>query len=186
MRILSVGKKPFGANSWLRVCQGVSIVGFLLALNSMWHTTGLSLTLFVVLGVPTLLLSGTIAVVLLIDDLRKRYSLFDLEQYEPGEMIFRQGDLADRVYFIQKGEVEVIRTVEDKETVLARLGPGEFFGEMAFFVSDGRRTASVRTSTPLELLALGKDNFTRLLGALPTLQKEFSAKAVERIKAHGR
>ena len=185
MRTLTVGKKPFAANPWLRVCEGLTLIGFLLTLNSMWHTTGLSFTLFVVLAVPSLLLSATVVLVLLIDDLRKRYSLFELEEYEPGEVVFRQGDLADRVYFIQKGEVEVIRTVEDKETLLARLGPGEFFGEMAFFVSDGRRTASVRTSTPVELLALGKENFTRLLGAVPAVEKEFSLKAAERIKTHG-
>jgi len=186
VKTLKVGKKPFAANPWLRICQGVALVGFLLALNSMWHTTGLSFTLFVVLGVPALLVSATLAVVLLIDDLRKRYSLFDLEEYEAGEIIFRQGDLADRVYFVQKGEVEVLRTAEGKEMALARLGPGEFFGEMAFFVSSGRRTASVRTVSRVELLALGKENFARLLGAVPAMRKEFSLKATERIKAHGR
>jgi len=186
VKTLTVGKQPFAANPWLRVCQGVALVGFLLALNSMWHTTGLSLTLFVMLGLPALLLSAALMLLLLVDDLRKRYSLFDLEQYESGEMIFRQGELADRVYFIQKGEVEVVRAAEGRETLLARLGPGEFFGEMAFFVSDGRRTASVRTATPVELLALGKENFTRLLGAVPAVEKEFALKASERIKAQGR
>lgn len=186
MKTLTVGKQPFAANPWLRVCQGAALLGFLLALNSMWHTTGLSFTLFVVLGLPALLLTAGLTLILLVDDLRKRYSLFDLEQYEPGEIIFRQGELADRVYFIQKGEVEVIRTAEGRETVLARLGPGEFFGEMAFFVSDGRRTASVRTATPAELLALGKENFALLLGAVPAVEKEFGLKATERIKAHGR
>ena len=185
MKTLTVGKKPFAANPWLRLCQGLALLGFLFAMNSMWHTTGLSFTLFVVLGMPALLLSAALMLLLLVDDLRKRYSLFDLEQYEPGKVIFRQGELADRVYFIQKGDVEVIRTAEGKETVLARLGPGEFFGEMAFFVSDGRRTASVRTTTAVELLALGKENFTRLLGAVPAVEKEFSLKAAERIKTHG-
>lgn len=186
MRILSVGKKPLAASRWLRVCQGSALVGFLLTLNSMLHTTGLSFTLFTALGTPLLLLSAAVVLVLLLDDLRKRYSLFDLEEYEAGEIIFRQGDLADRVYFIQKGEVEVVRTVAGKETVLARLSSGEFFGEMAFFVSDGRRTASVRTTTPVDLLALGKENFARLMHAVPAVHKEFSAKASQRIKEQSR
>lgn len=186
MRILSLGKKSFAANPWLRVCQGLTLAGFLLTLNSMSHTTGLSFTLFIIIGVPLLLLSASITVALLIGDLRKRYSLFDLEQYEPGEVIFREGDLADRVYFIQKGTVEVVRTLEGKEIVLARLGPGDFFGEMAFFVSDGRRTAAVRTFTPVELQVLGKENFTRLMQAIPAARKEFSAKAIERLRGRDR
>ncbi|OGU71064.1 MAG: hypothetical protein A3H45_09465 [Ignavibacteria bacterium RIFCSPLOWO2_02_FULL_55_14] len=152
----------------------------------MSHTTGLSFTLFSIIGVPSLLLSASITVVLLIHDLRKRYSLFDLVQYQRGEVIFREGDLADRVYFIQKGTVEVVRNLEGKDIVLARLGPGDFFGEMAFFVSGGRRTATVRTSTPVDLEALGKENFARLMQAIPAARKEFSAKAIERLRERDR
>lgn len=186
MRILSLGKKPFAASPWLRVCQGLTLIGFLLTLNTMSHTTGLSFTLFTVIGVPSLLLSASITVALLIHDLRRRHSLFDIEQYEPSEVIFREGDLADRVYFIVKGTVEVVRPHEGKEIILARLGPGEFFGEMAFFASDGRRTATVRTSTPVELQVLGKENFTRLMQAMPAARKEFSAKAIERLRERDR
>ena len=186
MRILSLGKKPFAASPWLRACQGLTLAGFLLTLNSMSHTTGLSFTLFSIIGVPSLLLSASITVVLLIHDLRKRYGLFDLVQYQRGEVIFREGDLADRVYFIQKGTVEVVRNLEGKDIVLARLGPGDFFGEMAFFVSGGRRTATVRTSTPVDLEALGKENFARLMQAIPAARKEFSAKAIERLRERDR
>lgn len=186
MRILSLGKKPFAASAWLRVCQGLTLVGFVLTLNSMLHTTGLSFTLFAVIGAPLLIVSATITVFLLVDDLRKRYRLFDLEEYEPGEMIFREGDLADRVYIIQKGEVEVVRGAEGKESLLARLGPGEFFGEMAFFVSEGRRTASVRARTAIALLALGKENFTNLMQAIPAVRQEFSEKAAQRRREQAR
>lgn len=186
MRILSLGKKSFATSPWLRVCQGSTLAGFLLTLNLMSHTTGLSFALFMIIGVPLLLLSAFITGALLINDLRKRYSLFGLEQYEPGEVIFREGDLADRVYFIVKGTVEVVRNLDGKETVLARLGSGDFFGEMAFFVSDGRRNATVRTSTPVELQVLGKENFTHLMQAIPAAHKEFSAKAIERLRERDR
>jgi len=186
VRVLSLSKKPFAANPWLRVCEGSTLVGFLLTLNLMSYTTGLSFALFIIVGVPLLLLSAAITVVLFIHDLRKRYSLFGLEQFEPGELIFREGDLADRVYFVVKGTVEVVRTLEGKEIILARLGPGDFFGEMAFFTSEGRRNATVRSSTQVELHVLGKENFARLIQAIPAAQKEFSAKAVERLKERER
>lgn len=177
MKILSVGKKPFVANPWLRVCQGLTLAGLLLTLNSMFHTTGLSFALFGMLGTPMLVLSAVIMVVLLIDDLRKRYSLFSLEEYEPGELVFAQGDLADRLYIIQEGEVEVVRTTDGKEVLLARLGPGDYFGEIALLMAEGRRTASVRAATRVELLTLGKENFGRLVAAVPSTHKEFAAKA---------
>src|SRR5262249_38735146 len=46
------------------------------------------------------------------------------EHFEPGQDVFRQGDLGDRIYAILEGEAEVI--VGDQ--ILARLGPGELFG----------------------------------------------------------
>lgn len=182
MRVLSVGKKPFARNPWLRVCQGLTLAGLLLALNSMLHTTGLSFASFALFGAPMLMLSAAIVLVLLVDDLRKRYSLFGVEEYEPGEMVFAQGDPADRLYVIQKGEVEVLRTTGGKEVLLARLAPGDYFGEIALLMADGRRTASVRAATKVELLALGKENFDRLLTAVPSTHKEFAAKAAQRIK----
>jgi CRP-like cAMP-binding protein len=184
MKVLSVGKQPFGANPWLRVCQVSTLAGLLLTLNSMFHTTGLSFTLFSVLGTPLLVLSAVILLVLLIDDLRKRYSLFSVEEYEPGEMIFAQGDLADRLYIIQRGEVEVLRTTDDKEVLLARLGPEDYFGEIALLMADGRRTASVRAVTQVGLLTLGKENFDRLVAAVPSTHREFAAKAARRITEH--
>jgi CRP-like cAMP-binding protein len=184
MKILSVGKKPFCAHPWLRVCQGFTLVGLLLTINAVLHTTGLAFALFVLVGTPVLLLAVAIMVVLLVDDLRKRYSLFGVEAYEPGEMILQQGDLADRAYFVQGGAVEVVRVEEGKETVLARLGPGDYFGEMGLLVRDGRRTASVRAVTNTQLLALGKENFDRLLGAIPALYVEFTAKTIQRAKEH--
>ena len=186
MKILSLEKKPFVTSPWLRVCEGATLVGFLLTLNLMSHTTGLSFALYMMIGVPLLLLAISLMVALLILDLRKRYSLFDVEQHKPGEVIFREGDLADRMYFIVNGTVEVVRTLEGKEIVLARLGTGDFFGEMAFFASDGRRTATVRTSSAVELQVLGKENFTHLMRAIPAAQREFSVKASERLKERDR
>lgn len=184
MKILSVGKKPFAANPWLRLCQGLTLTGLLLTLNSMGHTSGLSFALFALLGIPLLAFSAAIMLLLLFDDLRKRYSLFSVEEYEPGELVFAQGDLADRLYVLQKGEVEVLRTTEGQEVLLARLGPGDYFGEIALLRADGRRTASVRAATHVELLALGKENFDRLVAAVPSTHKEFAAKAAQRIKEH--
>ena len=54
--------------------------------------------------------------------------------------------------------------------MLARLGPGEYFGEMAL-VSDAPRTATVRTVTPVEAVAMARVDFTTLYAYLPDLRR---------------
>ncbi len=77
------------------------------------------------------------------------------QRYEAGQEIVRQGDVGRRLFVIVEGEVEVVRENDDgEETPLARLGPGQHFGEMAIFQSV-RRTATVRAATPVEVLSLG-------------------------------
>src|SRR5690606_23830067 len=50
--------------------------------------------------------------------------------FEPKQMIYRQGDVADAVYYIESGKVQLTVVSEHgKEGVIAMLGAGEFFGE---------------------------------------------------------
>jgi ABC-type lipoprotein export system ATPase subunit len=86
-------------------------------------------------------------------------------RYEPGAMIVTQGTNADTFYIVSKGTVEVILPRPNQSDVIAgQLGPGKFFGEMAFF-HDRKRQASVRAyeSGPVEVLALRYDELDELL-----------------------
>src|SRR5512138_390253 len=68
------------------------------------------------------------------------------QHYEPGAMILVEGTNADSFYIVTKGTVEVILPRANQSDVVAlQLGPGKFFGEMAFF-HDRRRKASIRAS----------------------------------------
>ena len=81
--------------------------------------------------------------------------------FEEGEIIFRQGELARNFYTILDGTVQVIRQEQGEETLVATLGPGEFFGEVAI-LRGVRRTASVRALTPTDLLVMGGSDFQAL------------------------
>ena len=63
--------------------------------------------------------------------------------YKHGDVIVRQGDLADCMYVVQSGEVEVVQATDGGEQRLALLGSGDFFGEMAMFEKEVR-SATVR------------------------------------------
>ncbi|HSD25810.1 MAG TPA: FAD-dependent oxidoreductase, partial [Vicinamibacteria bacterium] len=83
------------------------------------------------------------------------------EHYEPGQEVFRQGELGDRLYLVLSGEVDVVREEGGVSRVLARLGPGQWFGEMAL-LHQTVRTASVRCAAPLDVLSLPREEFSVL------------------------
>ncbi len=84
------------------------------------------------------------------------------QKFKKGELIFSEGDAADYLYFIQSGQVSVFIQKFTSQEEIAVLGPGEYFGEMAFFYQD-RRTASVVTLTDTTLLSVGKKEFLELV-----------------------
>ena len=66
------------------------------------------------------------------------------------------GDLADRMYFIRSGLVEILAT--DGRTRIAILRQGGYFGEIGLILTD-RRTVSVRSITTCELEVLPREKF---------------------------
>ena len=93
--------------------------------------------------------------------------------YEAGEVIFRQGDLGDALYIILKGNVEVLLEEDGKESVIARLGDGEYFGEMAL-LKERSRSATIRCTGPTDLLALRQGDFHTLVANLPEMRHGFT------------
>ncbi|WP_082600329.1 MFS transporter [Agromyces sp. Root81] len=71
-----------------------------------------------------------------------------------GTAVFSQGDIGDRYYVIEAGDADVV----GDGRVVATLGPGEGFGEIAL-LRRTRRTASVVARSALALRALGSDRF---------------------------
>ncbi len=85
--------------------------------------------------------------------------------YEAGTMIVSEGTNADAFYIVSKGTVEIVLPRPNQSDVVAlQLGPGKYFGEMAFF-HDHKRRASVRASErgSVEVLALKYDQLNELL-----------------------
>ena len=85
--------------------------------------------------------------------------------FEAGSMILTEGTNADSFYIVTRGTVEVVLPrINQSDVVALQLGPGKFFGEMAFF-HGRRRHASVRASEsgPVEVLMIGYDKLDELL-----------------------
>lgn len=82
------------------------------------------------------------------------------------------------MYFIGSGYVEVVSEPNEQQqiTVFATLNAGQFFGEIALWSDDSRRTASIRSAEMCELYILYKKDFIFVLEkypeAKPLIQKE--------------
>lgn len=72
--------------------------------------------------------------------------LADRVEISPGELVYREGDVARKLYIVASGRVEVTKKCldTDHEKELTTLGQGDFFGEMSF-VDMQPRSASVRS-----------------------------------------
>ena len=79
--------------------------------------------------------------------------------YHRGEVIFHQGDPGDTMHLMRGGRVKVVIPAETgDEAVLAILGPGDCFGELAV-IDGGSRSASVVAMEQVETLVLGRQDF---------------------------
>jgi NADH dehydrogenase len=107
------------------------------------------------------------------------------QHFEPGEVVFNQGDFGDSVYVIEKGTCEVIREQDGHRRHLADLGGGDYFGEMAV-LADVSRNATIRATTPLDVLLIPKDDFSTLKNAVPAFGEVFKELAKARSAGNGK
>jgi CRP-like cAMP-binding protein len=74
---------------------------------------------------------------------------------------------------ISAGKVEVVRRTGNDEQVLATLGPGQYFGEVALLKGSGRN-ATVRAVEDTTVLSIARKDFTALVENLPILSQALS------------
>jgi signal-transduction protein with cAMP-binding, CBS, and nucleotidyltransferase domain len=144
------------------------------------HSTPYTMVLF--LGGGSTLLTVAIALFCwtVWKDLRARLDSMVTRRFEPGQLIFHQGDAAEHVFVVTKGQVEAVFSDPAKgDTVVWRVGPGDFFGETAILSGQPRHLA-VRAVDAVELLSIHRDDFLRLYSSLPRLRARIQAQQVER------
>jgi CRP-like cAMP-binding protein len=104
------------------------------------------------------------------DDRAAIASWFELEEVSPGVRLTGEGASGYSFFVIGDGTASV--TVEDTE--VNTLGPGDFFGELAI-LGEGRRTATVTTTSPARLLVLFGTEFRRLQQEHPELARRIES-----------
>ncbi len=93
------------------------------------------------------------------EELAEVSALFDERLYRKGETICRAGEEGDTFYVVLSGVLEIWGGKKE-EKIITRLGPRDFFGELALVVG-GPRSATVRVGQRTRLLSLKKEAFNR-------------------------
>lgn len=109
----------------------------------------------------------------------------EIKTFNKGDVIFYEGDNDKELYIITSGEVEIIKNILDDEVVLARLGSGDFFGEMAMFGKKSR-SATVRALSDLETIVVREEIFQQQLSNLPDWFGNMIKVLIERIREMNR
>lgn len=102
-------------------------------------------------------------------------------EFAAGEVLFREGDAGDTIYFIVKGEVEIFKGEEAKPTILAVLEAPDLFGDMAV-LGEGVRTTSARARGPLSVLFLKEKAIKVLIQNIPETAFGFFRILTDRLK----
>eukprot|EP01062_Namystynia_karyoxenos_P035725 TRINITY_DN260_c1_g1_i1.p1 TRINITY_DN260_c1_g1~~TRINITY_DN260_c1_g1_i1.p1 ORF type:complete len:562 (+),score=197.78 TRINITY_DN260_c1_g1_i1:71-1687(+) len=102
----------------------------------------------------------------------------------PDSYIVRKGEVGREMYFISRGEVQVVSDAKQKKDriVYATLRDGSFFGEVALLLNDSRRTATVVASQFSDLFMLRKEDFDLIRETFPHQSKTIAKAADKRYK----
>jgi MFS family permease len=94
----------------------------------------------------------------------ERLAVFSGLEQEPADVaVVTEGETGDLFYVVRSGEVVVAHGTDE----IRRLGPGDWFGELALLHADARRTATVTTLGPVSLLTVDRRTFLTALAGTP-------------------
>jgi hypothetical protein len=93
-----------------------------------------------------------------------------------GHVLFRQGDVADHLYLLAAGQVEL-------QEIGVVIGPGRVFGEIAFFSPDRRRTFTARCISPCQVLSIDETTVRQLYHQNPEFGFELVGLVAGRLSA---
>jgi CRP/FNR family transcriptional regulator, cyclic AMP receptor protein len=100
--------------------------------------------------------------------------------YRTGQLIFSQGDVADSVFYVERGKIKIfVISEQGREAVVALLTEGDFFGE-GCLIAQPLRLATAASMTDVTVLRLEKAEMLRALHAEPAFAEAFTTHLLTR------
>ena len=102
------------------------------------------------------------------------------KEYPRGTVLFREGEPGKEMYVLQAGKIAISKYVRDVEKILAVLGPGEFFGEMAI-ISNKPRNATATVTEDARCLVIDPKTFEGMIRGNAEIAVRMIKKLAERL-----
>ncbi|MGZ5956942.1 MAG: Crp/Fnr family transcriptional regulator [Myxococcaceae bacterium] len=104
------------------------------------------------------------------------------KEFPKGTVLFHEGEAGKEMFVLQAGRVVITKTVRDTVQILATLGPGEFFGEMAL-ISNRPRNATATVDEPARVLVIDPKTFEGMIRGNSEIAVRMIKKLAERLDA---
>jgi CRP-like cAMP-binding protein len=102
------------------------------------------------------------------------------KEFPKGTVLFHEGETGKEMFVLQAGKVVITKTVRDTVKILATLGAGEFFGEMAL-ISNRPRNATATVEEPARLLVIDPKTFEGMIRGNAEIAVRMIKKLAERL-----
>ena len=101
--------------------------------------------------------------------------------FDPGDILFHQGDDSDAAYVILQGNANVNLDTGEKQITVASIGEGSFVGEMGI-ICDSPRTATIEAVESIQALRISREVFINMIKEFPTMALEVMRELVARLE----
>lgn len=95
-------------------------------------------------------------------------SIFTVETFKKDEVIFKKGDIGDRLFIVKEGMVRIFIVDSDNEETIAVMKQGDIFGELSLYDTQPR-SAYASALIPTTLLAISREKFDELKNKNPQI-----------------
>lgn len=104
--------------------------------------------------------------------------------WESGGSVFEAGSPSEALFIVLSGEISVSEATGEGESEIARIGPGDSFGELSLMLHT-THTRSARATQPTELMVVPRESFEELLSSNPEVAARFRSRLGERLAVRG-
>ncbi len=116
------------------------------------------------------------------DELNLLLNALDRVRLKPGDILFREGDSAEHLYIVARGQLEInMASGTDDELILNVVNEGSYIGEMGIIMPGGKRTAGARARGDVMLLSMSRSQFQDVLRRHPELANAMVSVLSERL-----
>ncbi len=99
----------------------------------------------------------------------------------PGDILYKEGSIADKMFYIESGSLSLTRKVQDKVIKIGEANEGEFLSERAILGEGAARVTTAEANTECEVVVIGKKQCKKCFNDLPPFIQKMITRMARRL-----